>query len=740
MTEVLAPAGNSESFFAAVNAGADAIYLGLKEFSARKSAENFSVENIEYYIRYAHFFGVKIYIAVNTLVKDNELEDFFDTVIKAYYSGADAFILQDIFIGKKLKELLPDICLHLSTQAGVCNAYGAKIAKEYGFSRVILARETSFSDIAEITKIIETEVFVQGALCTSFSGHCYMSSFAGGYSGNRGYCKQPCRKKYTYSGKGLKPFTGYNLSLSDLCLKDELSSYVNAGVSSFKIEGRMRSPEYVYSAVSVYKKTLQGENCDEDFKHLRRSFNRGDYTTAYFKSNMRGIISNKIQGNIGDFIGNVSRVNGRAFTVESSEKFSEQDGFKILRNGYEVGSATFKSLEKNRANFISSAQEVKAGDEIRITKDTGFAKSVSLVTAKKRIHVEIAFEADNSASAKISYNGILYQYISDDVFTSANNAALSEKDVVTCFQKVDGYPFDPVIDVKIFSSVFVPKSLLNAFRRKCYASFFEDATRVERGEKSLDISLSNCIISDVKDNKIAVISNDFSFYNDDISAAIFRPFDYSDASGFEKFFAQIGHAEKFLYVPPYANGLDIEIIRTAVKGFDGVYCEGFFGFEFAKCFGVELFCGTGFNVFNHEDVCSLSGRAKYYAFSKELALSETADMGKEGFTLALGQIQVMDLIYCPFGHNCADCRRGNEFLLKDEDGREFFVRRYKLSSCRFEVYNPYRIVSQLDGRRIFDFTNIDADICRSLLDAKSVEEYREILKNYTFGNLNRGIR
>ncbi|MDE6001215.1 MAG: U32 family peptidase, partial [Clostridia bacterium] len=175
MSEILAPAGDKNSAYAAINAGADAIYLGLDKFSARSSAENFNEENFKEICRYARAFGVKVYVALNTVVKDSELEGFFAAAVSAWNTGADALIIQDLFLGKYLKKLAPKIKLHLSTQAGTCNILGAELAKECGFERVILARETKLLDVAEISKIIETEAFVQGALCTCFSGQCYMS-------------------------------------------------------------------------------------------------------------------------------------------------------------------------------------------------------------------------------------------------------------------------------------------------------------------------------------------------------------------------------------------------------------------------------------------------------------------------------------------------------------------------------------------------------------------------------------
>ena len=258
MCELLAPAGDEASFYAAVHSGADAVYLGLTDFSARRSAANFSLENLKEHIDYAHALGVRVHVALNTLIKEDELARFFENVAAAWNAGADALIIQDIFLGKRIKELYPEIVLHLSTQAGVCNIYGARLAKRMGFTRVILARETPFEDIEKIAAEMETEVFVQGALCTCFSGQCYMSSFAGGNSGNRGLCKQPCRKKYRIDRAGHESYS-YALSLSDLCAAKDVPALVRAGVCSFKIEGRMRSAAYVGAAVKYYKDVLAGE-------------------------------------------------------------------------------------------------------------------------------------------------------------------------------------------------------------------------------------------------------------------------------------------------------------------------------------------------------------------------------------------------------------------------------------------------------------------------------------------------
>ena len=275
MLELLAPAGNLECAKCAIHSGANAIYLGVANFSARQSADNFQTDELSTLLKTARVMGVKVYVAMNTLVKDDELDEFFQTLLNVWNAGVDAIILQDIFLGKKIKETYPQITLHLSTQAGVCDCYGATLAKQYGFSRVILARETPYAEMEKITKIIETEAFVQGALCTAFSGQCYFSSFAGGNSGNRGRCKQPCRKRYYYNRNGNTEYS-YALSLADLSVGEQIQKYISAGVTSFKIEGRMRRPEYVAAATQYYRAILDGEETRNALSNLKRAYNRGN--------------------------------------------------------------------------------------------------------------------------------------------------------------------------------------------------------------------------------------------------------------------------------------------------------------------------------------------------------------------------------------------------------------------------------------------------------------------------------
>ncbi len=275
--EILAPVGGEEQLIAAVRSGADAVYFGAASFNARRNAVNFTDEDFIGAVRYCHERGVKAYITLNTLIKDSEEEEFENTLKLIARSGADAVIVQDMGVFSRVRECVPTLPVHASTQMAVHNVSGARLLESLGFSRIVLARELSFSEIKEITEAvnIEIEVFVHGAHCMSASGMCYMSSFFGARSGNRGLCAQPCRLNFKAGERE------YALSLKDMCLADEAEKLMGTGVTSFKIEGRMKRPEYVAAAVSAYKNAVKG--ITPDMSLLQSVFSRSGFTKGYFE-------------------------------------------------------------------------------------------------------------------------------------------------------------------------------------------------------------------------------------------------------------------------------------------------------------------------------------------------------------------------------------------------------------------------------------------------------------------------
>ena len=278
--EILAPAGSIESVYAAVRCGANAVYLGSKAFNARRNAANFSDEELKTAVDYCHSHGVKVYLTLNTLVNDSELKTASEEIERACSLPADALLLQDLGLVKIIKEIAPDMPLHASTQMSVQSAQGVKLLEEAGFSRVVLARELSLDEIKEIRRQTkaEFEVFVHGALCMCVSGQCLMSAVLGGRSGNRGLCAQPCRLPFGVNGG-----TGHALSLKDMSVTEDLAKLEKAGVVSFKIEGRMKRPEYVAAAVTACVKALEGGYSPELARDLQSVFSRSGFTDGYLK-------------------------------------------------------------------------------------------------------------------------------------------------------------------------------------------------------------------------------------------------------------------------------------------------------------------------------------------------------------------------------------------------------------------------------------------------------------------------
>ncbi|HWR26234.1 MAG TPA: DUF3656 domain-containing protein [Methanosarcina sp.] len=368
--ELLAPAGGMEALIAAVENGADAVYLGSRAFSARGYASNFSEEELEEAVDYAHLRGVKIYVTVNTLLKEDEMESALILLSHLREIGVDAVIVQDLGLISLAREYFPDLPLHASTQMTLHNSEGVKFVKNLGIKRAVLSRETSLQDIKRIKERSEAkiEVFIHGALCISYSGQCLLSSLIGGRSGNRGYCAQPCRKKYRLycEGKQIKTEGNYLLSPKDLNTSSGIGALMEAGIDSFKIEGRMKRPEYVAGVVRIYRRLIDRYTrnpdgyfiSEEEREILTQLFNRG-FIQGYFFENPRGeLMSRENPHNRGIPAGTVTGYNrlsnriyvklsrplrlGDGIMVENAKTMSEDKG-KILSSMYTEKGAIYNA-------------------------------------------------------------------------------------------------------------------------------------------------------------------------------------------------------------------------------------------------------------------------------------------------------------------------------------------------------------------------------------------------------------
>jgi putative protease len=479
--ELLAPAGSKESLIAAVENGADAVYFGGSAFSARQYASNFNREELEWAIDYAHKMGVKAYVTVNTLIKDSELEEAADYLRVLCNSGADAVIVQDLGILRLLREQLPELPIHASTQMTIHNAEGVKFLQEMGVKRVVLARELSLDEIQKIKSetAMEIETFIHGALCFSYSGQCLLSSMIGGRSGNRGYCAQPCRKKYRAND-----VEGYLHSPKDLNMSEHIGALVKAGIDSFKIEGRMKRPEYVAGVVRVYRKLIDrffeapGKfRVTESEKHiLRQLFNR-EFTTGYFFGNPGcELMSRKYPHNIGTGLGRVLDYEPRKKLVSISLKaplragdgigIGEQDTGVIVKSMY-VSNQRVAAANPDTTVRIHLDTEVAAGDVVFKTYDAELMASLEAGNARK-VPVRMLIKARiNEAVELCISDGENDITVQGARVSKAEARPVSKNSITEQLKKLGNTIFEaPEIRFEVDDNIFIPVSGLKSLRRE----------------------------------------------------------------------------------------------------------------------------------------------------------------------------------------------------------------------------------------------------------------------------------
>jgi putative protease len=394
--ELLAPAGSLEAFFAAMEKGADAVYAGLKDFSARAKAKNFTMHQMEKMTGYAHSLGRKLYVTLNTLVKESELSPLVNVLADLEAIQVDAVIVQDMAVARLSRQFFPGLKLHASTQMTVHNVPGVLQLAELGFERVVLARELHLDEISRIVSKspIGIECFIHGALCFSLSGQCFFSSYLGGHSGNRGRCAQPCRRQYKYKGK-----EGYYFSTNDFSSIDLIPQMAAAGVESLKIEGRMKSAEYVASIVGAYRKVLDSspENMASSLAEAREliklSFGRVP-TRGFLASHAPSDIATpSLRGATGRFLGEIRSVKGGRIFFESKDRLHVGDRIRIQPKSDMAGKGfTVREI------FVENRQVKSAPERARIGVTSPFEAAVG--DAVFKVSSETAFTLSESACIK----------------------------------------------------------------------------------------------------------------------------------------------------------------------------------------------------------------------------------------------------------------------------------------------------------------------------------------------------
>ncbi|MHB8117633.1 MAG: DUF3656 domain-containing U32 family peptidase [Methanothrix sp.] len=497
--ELLAPAGSPTALQAAIAAGADAVYLSGKRFGARKFAANFDEPALAQAIDYAHLRGVKVYVTVNTLIRENELYDVAEYLLRLYEMGADAVLLQDLGAALLARRIVPQLERHASTQMTIHNREGALWAARTGFKRVVLAREVGMDEINEMglemrketaTHGIGLEVFVHGALCYSYSGQCLLSSAIGGRSGNRGMCAQPCRKPYVLL-RGEKDRYGRPASLAaqsqrerflistrDLCVYRHLDRIVRSPVESLKIEGRMKSPEYVAIVTSIYRRALEAiakgkwSPSPEDERDLALSFNR-DFTEGHLLG-ARDVMGREMSDNRGVLIGSVASFDAQRgeAAIRLSGPFCPEkgDGLVFQAPGQEMGLVVQKVVQKDGLLRLMTPERVRPGTKVYLTGSTALAKKAQeiIASAKTQIPLDLTLtwqEGTPLLEATLE-DGRSVQVKAAFRMEKAKNQPLTRQQIESQMLRTGGTPFVVrKITMDYAGDLFAPLGTLNQLRR-----------------------------------------------------------------------------------------------------------------------------------------------------------------------------------------------------------------------------------------------------------------------------------
>ncbi|MCH5172251.1 MAG: U32 family peptidase [Erysipelotrichales bacterium] len=732
--ELLAPAGNIDALKAAINNGANAVYLGLNNFNARMKADNFTIDNIRSVVEFAHLFNVKVYLTINTILKDEEITDFLYMIDKCVEAKVDAYIVQDFGAAYLLKNRYKGICLHASTQMGIHNLLGAKVAEDFGFKRVILSRETTLKDIKSIKENtnLEIEFFVQGALCVSFSGNCYMSSFLSKESGNRGRCKQYCRQKYIVSDGEKTLDKGYYLSAKDLSLANELRALVNAGVMSFKIEGRMRREGYVALAVKTYRKLID-ENYrrinEEEQKDLRVAFSRGEFNNyAYLNGNNGNIINEKNQNHLGVKIGKLLHImpfKNDLYELEiySSHELSSGDGLKFIDGNKEISSLGVGNVIKKRSNVytIFTKQKIsKINLDVYLTLDK--KREDECLNFSKKLPVDIKIKAleEEKLQMFLECNGVNVDYTSNFICKKAINQVTSQDEIIRQVSKLNDTEFAPNSFEISLDKVFIPKSILNDLRRagfkllkECLINDFEKEYNVEILLDKLDHSYEFINYGDalIINEEIDLNLLDKSYQG----LIIYAPNNYYPQlhNKIEYLLNYFTKAKIALNLPLIATISDLNILETIIKKLKNVIlvANNIYGLAFCKCY--DVIANSSLNINNSYAIKLMKELGVKAVVSSIESNKEFLLKHPDLYYYSFGYNTLMNYVHCPFKSvykkECKNCAYHDSLSFKDEfNNSTYSIRRIKIERCYFELLNSnaINVYKKINNPGIIDLRNV----------------------------------
>lgn len=704
--ELLVPVGNRENLIVAVAAGANAVYLGLDALNARAKADNFTAETLKFAVDYAHLHGVKVHVTLNVLLKNSEINVAIDCLKAIEASGVDAIIIADLGVLELAKTYAPSPQYHASTQMGIHNKEGAQFLKNLGFDRIVLARETKAEDIIDIKSNvdIELEYFVHGALCVSFSGNCYMSALAGGNSGNRGHCLQFCRKKYTNSIDGNE---NYALSLKDNCMIERLNELKSLGIDSLKIEGRMKSKNYVYSVTSAYRKFLDGNKINESDRYaMSVAFNRGGFTEGYIFGDDKNLIYPNIQNNIGyracKILSSKKKGKDWLLTVDDNKLLKDGQGIKIIENDNEIGGFKLKLLD---GKIMS---EIPYRGYVHITADDTLYSNIVV----KKIPFDLKFYAKLGEKAYIiaKYKNIELSVTSDFTVEEAISAPNKKEELIRQLSKFGDTDFMPSIELYVDDSVYIPNSVIAKLRRELADKLKDEILSRYKHDKKVTRSeqKASLISREIKHNIIEINYDTIKLISDisllDDAEIVVK---LADCSKIRQKVA----ITKIIYLklPVFASKNTIILIKSQIQKMlnnnenIGIFASNYYALEIAREYKLPVIIGFNMNLANDYAINCLG--VKNYCSSIELNKDESLN---SGYIYTYGKYPVMTLLHCPYKniykYDCKTCNYKNFNYISNKG--EFLVTRERNAECVFTVYNIacHNLLNEDIVRKYIDLT------------------------------------
>ncbi len=695
--EILSPAGSSQSVIAAVNSGCDAIYIGGSAFNARRFADSPSDDDLKEIIRQCHLRGVKVHITLNTLYKENELNDVLAFASKMYSYGADAYIIQDLGFFSLVKKYFPHIAPHASTQMTTHSLAQAAALKELGFKRIVLSRELSLKEIKEITGQLaaETECFVHGALCVSYSGRCLMSSMIGGRSGNRGSCAQTCRMEYRLISNGKQYSSGYLLSPKDNCMINHTEDLLDAGITSWKIEGRMKSPEYVALVTSLYRSYADNPSkvAQEDIKRLTQIFNRGgELSTGYYYSHSGQNMLSASPKSTGIYIGQITSVNGKICTIKLTEPVNCGDGIEIWTKGEHTGTNISKQAKAGESITLNVNGRVHKGDKVYKSYDKTLIDSLkntySTYTRRSRVKAELKAEIGSPMVLRLtSAEGVSIE-CQGTVPEPAQNNPMKYEDLIGQLGKTGNTPFILDFEPGKCRELYVPLSALKELKRKACSSLADAITahytrkteykpyksvitpKSEKARLSIQVYNNSQLDTavDTKDIDIYCELDEYSVKN----APLLIKRAHKNNS-------------KLYFALPVIEKSDTHIIVTEyIKELENTELDGYLVRNLSQIDTCkDLIADYTLNTFNSASLSLLKKKFRRVTLSPELNLKELMPLCGQGTeTVVYGRLPLMTTQQCPVGVHMAKksaakyCKlKGThpDCILKDRKNAEFPV-------------------------------------------------------------------